>query len=857
MMQHGDLRNLERWLVLALLLLGVSGCTRARYRCAADNETYALIGCGAQDPRWRLEDYSITPQPDSRMYDPNNPDRPPMPPDDPTSHELMECVDGMKGWPRWNRNGCTPYVENPSWLRCLPRDANGEIILDRPAALQMALLNSREYQEELETLYLSALDVTFQRFRFDVQFFGSNSTFFTADGPDRAGAGGVSSSLLEEDNSLEMHKLTATGGEFMAGVANSLVWQFAGPDQYTATSLLDFSLVQPLLRAGGRAVVLEDLTDAERALLANIRQMARFRHGFYTQIIAGRSPGAGAARGGLGIGALTPTSGGGTGGIYALLESQVRIRNQRTNVAGLRESLRQFEAFYDAGRIDSLQVEQTRQTLYNAQSTLMALETDYQNQLDAYKLTLGLPPQLEVLIDDPLVKRFDLIDPRTTVAQKTISDLLAKLRDPEIPIAPNDYVTAFDVAPRQCEVVLGIVENDMRSFGRMVASRRAFLRLLAARAELSDGDVDSGLANVTDFENRLSLIHQEYAEQRKQLQSVLKELDTERKQEEVGDQAPLPPEEPRDEGESLDESQDTGPREADESVEMDPRRQRLLEMTERLGESLLAFALTQARCRVESITLVPVELDSTEALEIARRNRLDWMNARAALVDTWRQVEIAANDLRGDMSVTFSGDMGTLGNNPVQFRSTTGQLRVGLQFDPPLTRLAERNLYRESLINYQQARRRYYAYEDRVSQSLRDTLRTIRRYQLDFELRRASVHAAITQVDLTQLKLQKPPEPGGGNVFGATTARDLLTALTSLLDSQNTFLSTWVDYEVQRLNLDFDLGTMRLDAQGNWIDPGPIEPEQSLDGMTPPDEPPPAPLPEEVPLPTPVPLALE
>jgi len=29
---------------------------------------------------------------------------------------------------------------------------------------------------------------------------------------------------------------------------------------------------------------------------------------------------------------------------------------------------------------------------------------------------------------------------------------------------------------------------------------------------------------------------------------------------------------------------------------------------------------------------------------------------------------------------------------------------------------------------------------------------------------------------------------------------------------------------VQRMSLDFDLGTMQLDQQGLWIDPGPIRP---------------------------------
>jgi len=43
-----------------------------------------------------------------------------------------------------------------------------------------------------------------------------------------------------------------------------------------------------------------------------------------------------------------------------------------------------------------------------------------------------------------------------------------------------------------------------------------------------------------------------------------------------------------------------------------------------------------------------------------------------------------------------------------------------------------------------------------------------------------------------------------------------------LLSAQNDFLATWVDNEAQRLNLDLDLGTMRLDDRGMWIDTGMI-----------------------------------
>ncbi len=318
------------------------------------------------------------------------------------------------------------------------------------------------------------------------------------------------------------------------------------------------------------------------------------------------------------------------------------------------------------------------------------------------------------------------------------------------------------------------------------------------------------------FDRRLARIRSDFVRQQAQLQSTSTELEA------LGKQAARPP------------------------------REDLLARLTQLSGQLAELSLTQARCRTETITLVPVQLDTREALRIAQQNRLDWMNARAALVDAWRQVEVTANALRGDMSVVFSGDMSTLGNDPLRFRSTTGQLRVGVQFDPPLTRLAERNLYREALINYQQARRQYYAYEDRVSQGLRDIIRTIDRYALDFELRRAAVHVSINQVDVMQDRLQQPPKPGETAIFGANTARDLDQALTGLLNAQNDLLNSWVDYESQRLNLDFDLGTMRLDAQGNWIDPGPIRPDQpsGAEAAAPVEEvPAPLPLPESLPSP--------
>ena len=239
-----------------------------------------------------------------------------------------------------------------------------------------------------------------------------------------------------------------------------------------------------------------------------------------------------------------------------------------------------------------------------------------------------------------------------------------------------------------------------------------------------------------------------------------------------------------------------------------------------LTSDLLDLLLVQARARADAIDVVPVDLPMEMALRIASVNRRDWMNARASLVDTWRAIAFVANDLEGVLDLFVDGDISTTGDNPLNFSGRTGRLRVGVQIDAPLTRLLERNNYRQVLIDYQQARRSYYQFIDRVSQSLRSTIRTLELNQLNFETRRVAVLSAIDQIVLNDEIRTLSEERGEAQ--GVTAARDIVQALSDLQDAQNQFTGVWITYEVNRRLLDFDLGTMALDQLGLWVDPGPI-----------------------------------
>jgi hypothetical protein len=149
-------------------------------------------------------------------------------------------------------------------------------------------------------------------------------------------------------------------------------------------------------------------------------------------------------------------------------------------------------------------------------------------------------------------------------------------------------------------------------------------------------------------------------------------------------------------------------------------------------------------------------------------------------------------------------------------------MSAGLRFDPPLTRLLERNNYRSALISYQQDRRTLIQFEDTINQTLRQNLRTLKQHETNLEIQRKAVVIAVRRVDQTREALNEPPapaEPGQAvTPIGPTAASNLLTSLTALSDAQNNFMSVWLNHYSQRMSLMRDLGLMQLDDRGLWID---------------------------------------
>ena len=511
--------------------VALGGCSRAHYRSDADSDVYKLLNTvdkSADEKYWELDNFTLQESSGSRYANRYNPDAQPSPIDDPTAGRLLANVEGPKGLKKWTQNGFTRTIENENWRNTLPApNEKGEIVLDQKVAFDLALLHSPQYRTALENVYLSALNVTAQRYAFDTRFYGGTSLFYNNRGAFKKDQS--VSTLEAETLSLRGSKTLATGATVVADLANSMVWTFSpGSNTMTPTTNLSYSITQPFLRGAGRAIVLESLTRSERQLLANVRQLAFYQQGFYVGVLTGSSPVSAPSSGGY------PGSGVGNaqvGGFYGLLSSQIRILNQEANVASSEDNYQRYEEYFATSRItDRTDVDRMRQNWLSSQQSLIELKDSYRDSVETYLISLGLPPDIEnVVIRDPLLDQFVLMPETLEKLQNDVTVFLAwlrnkdneivgttreryirsidELRNPERPITrltTADLRAIFSEFDQLFAAGLNETNADVDNLERNVRPRRvAALEAMRERFEKENPELDSSFADYRLFDERV------------------------------------------------------------------------------------------------------------------------------------------------------------------------------------------------------------------------------------------------------------------------------------------------------------------------------------------------------------------
>ncbi len=782
----------RRWLSFSSFLAVVVGlfffgCSRSKHRVRADHEAYGLIESRQSDDLWSVPPRPVEPLSQSRMYLASEQDGGPKPADDPAAKRWMDSPAGFNNTKYYSKIATDPKTENPIWLDYLPRNESQQVELTPALANDLALLHSREYQTEFENVYLTALNLSGNRFEFAAQWFGGTGTNFTATGADVGDQRQLNTTL----GRLGFSRNLAGGGQFATNVLNGLFWDFGSSGVQGGSAAVVTTFTQPLLRGAFRHVRLENLTQAERELLYTVRGFARFRRLFYVNVTTS----------------------------YLDLLTQVQaIRNARTNVEILRQNLIEYEFYVQLELVSQIQRDQVFQQYQNGRLSLLAAEQNLAESLDRYMFQLGLPAWLPIEVDETLLSQFELVDPRILSLQELSQELYVSLME----YLPPQQATS-DFLQERFENYVQLHEQVAELLPEIEAELAQWL----SRLEATDRD-KLGPDDLLDFQQQRSLAEQierglsemhTAVDERRQRDGALRSRMLRGESGIAGaskssDDAALLTN-PADDDGSLEEvaaglSLDSEP--PPPAIAAWEALQQAVGLQLRAEISELYIAQTQIRLHLIDIDQLPA-MKAEPIITYAFQNRLDLMNSQAQVMDAFRRVEVAADALQSDLSVAGGVALGSdpAKNNAFRLDSSANRYTVGVQFDGPLNRLDERNQYRATQIAYQQAGREFTADRDRVANELRSVLRQLELSRLNFQIARQQVVAATRQVDEAQIALRSSSEAE------ANLTLFLLQALQGVLDAQNNLVSNWVTYRVQKLRLFAALELLYLDENAQWI----------------------------------------
>jgi len=240
------------------------------------------------------------------------------------------------------------------------RDSNVPLppVLTLAQAVALATANNRDYQTQKEALYISALDLGLERHNFENQFFGGVLSGYSAN--DQSG-----DKVVFNEGNFGFNRLLTTGARISTHVAVSWAEILMG-DRLSrgVTPILGFSVLQPLLRGSNRDIVMENLTQAERNTLYQIRAFNRYRQTFVVSVVTQ---------------------------YYLILQTYDSAENARKNYQTMLWLYRKTKLLTEAGRLPKFEANRAKSEALKALDTYVQQRKLYEQALDDYKLVLGVP----------------------------------------------------------------------------------------------------------------------------------------------------------------------------------------------------------------------------------------------------------------------------------------------------------------------------------------------------------------------------------------------------------------------------------------------------------------------------------
>ena len=234
--------------------------------------------------------------------------------------------------------------------------------LDVVDALAIAAENSESVQQQKESLYLSALNLAEEQWRFGYRYdLGASGNV----------SGDVGGDLVSTNSGLSgsVTKILGSGATILGSIGSDLFRFVSTGDGWDAVSNIGLSITQPLLRGSGALVTLEPLRQTERNLIYDVRSYERFRRTFAVQV---------------------------SQRVFGVLQSRNQRDNEQFNFDNLISLSARNVALAQAGQMSEIEADQARQNELRSANRLVALEGNLQRQMDNFKIFLGLPLEVEL-----------------------------------------------------------------------------------------------------------------------------------------------------------------------------------------------------------------------------------------------------------------------------------------------------------------------------------------------------------------------------------------------------------------------------------------------------------------------------
>ncbi|MGB9677562.1 MAG: TolC family protein [Candidatus Ratteibacteria bacterium] len=238
------------------------------------------------------------------------------------------------------------------------------IILSLKDALILASNKNRDYQTAKENIYLSVLDLIYQRYLFSPRFTFTGDINWNKNPEEQK----ISSNL-----NLNLIQALSKGGEISFNIGEAILKYLTGDKEKAFQSILSLNLFQPLFKGAGEKIALENLIQSERNVVYQIRDFLRYQKSFSIDI---------------------------TRDYLNLFLYKKRMENYYTNYLNLKDTRERIEMLSEAGRIAAFQVDQARQSEYTAYQRWIDAQNLYYSSLDSFKIKLGLSPSSNLILQD-------------------------------------------------------------------------------------------------------------------------------------------------------------------------------------------------------------------------------------------------------------------------------------------------------------------------------------------------------------------------------------------------------------------------------------------------------------------------